>query len=48
MISIINQSVHVSNIELLQFMYPNFKITSKPILFSDSPIIFTRRNSIHQ
>lgn len=41
MISIINHSVQLSRIELLQFMYPEYQITDKPVLFTTSPIIFT-------
>lgn len=41
MINIIGHSVAVKNIELLQFMYPEFKIIDKPIMIATNPIIFT-------
>lgn len=41
MINIVNHSVICKDLGLLQFLYPNFKIIDKPILFSESPIIFT-------
>lgn len=41
MIDIVNHSVKVDDIGLLQFMYPNYIITDKPILFTDKSVIFT-------
>lgn len=41
MLDIIGHSVSVKNIELLQFMYPNFQIIDKPIMIATNPIIFT-------
>ena len=41
MIDIVNHSVICKDLGLLQFLYPNFKIVDKPILFSENPIIFT-------
>ena len=38
---IIGHSVRVDDIGLLQFMFPDFIIIDKPILFTDRPIIFT-------
>lgn len=43
-ITIINHSVKVEDLGLLQFMYPNFIVLDKPILFTDKPIIFTGDN----
>lgn len=40
-IDIINHSVKINDIGILQFMYPNFIILDKPVLFSDKPIIYT-------
>ena len=40
MIDIVNHSVKIDDIGLLQFMYPDYIILDKPILFSDKPIIF--------
>lgn len=37
---VINHSVKVDDIGLLQFMFPDFIIVDKPILFTDRPIIF--------
>lgn len=42
--TIINHSVKVEDIGLLQFMYPNFIVLNKPVLFTDKPIIFTGDN----
>lgn len=41
MIDIKNHSVKISNLGLLQFMYPNFIIIDKPILITDNPVIYT-------
>lgn len=41
MIDIVNHSVICSDLGLLQFFYPNYKIVTGPILFSESPIIYT-------
>ena len=41
MINIINHSVKIKNIEFLQFLYPNYIIIDKPILFTTRPVIFT-------
>ena len=40
-IDIINHSVKINDIGILQFMYPDFIILDKPVLFSDKPIIYT-------
>ena len=40
MIDIVNHSVKIDDIGLLQFMYPDYIILDKPILFIDKPIIF--------
>jgi hypothetical protein len=40
-ISIVNHSVKTTDIGLLQFLYPDFIILDKPVLYSDKPIIFT-------
>lgn len=40
MIDIVNHSVGIDDIGLLQFMYPNYIILDKPVLFTDKPIIF--------
>lgn len=40
-IEIINHSVKTTDIGLLQFLYPDFIILDKPVLYSDKPIIFT-------
>lgn len=40
-VSIINHSVKITDIGLLQFLYPEFVILDKPVLYSDKPIIFT-------
>lgn len=39
-ISIVNHSVKTTDIGLLQFLYPEFIILDKPVLYSDKPIIF--------
>ncbi len=39
-LTIVNHSVKVTDLGLLQFMYPNYVILDKPVLFSDKPIIF--------
>ena len=41
MIDIVNHSVGVDDIGLLQFMYPNYIVLDKPVLFTDKPVIFT-------
>lgn len=41
MINIVNHSVRINDLGLLQFMYPNYIIANKPLLCSDKPIIFT-------
>lgn len=41
MIDIVNHSVKVKDIGLLQYMYPDYIILDKPVLFSERPIIFT-------
>lgn len=38
---IVNHSVKVKDLGLIQFMYPDYVILDKPILFIDRPIIFT-------
>jgi hypothetical protein len=38
---LIGHSVRVNDIGLLQFMFPDFMVTDKPLLFTDRPIIFT-------
>ena len=38
---ILNHSVKIKDIGLLQYLYPNFIILNKPIIYSDRPIIFT-------
>ena len=38
---IINHSVKIKDLGLLQFMYPDFIILNKPVLFASRPIIFT-------
>ena len=38
---IVGHSVRVNDIGLLQFMFPDFIVTDKPLLFTDRPIIFT-------
>ena len=40
MIDIVNHSVKIRDIGLLQFMYPDFIILDKPVLFIDKPFIF--------
>lgn len=40
-ISIVNHSVKTTDMGLLQFLYPEFIILDKPVLYSDKPIIFT-------
>ena len=40
-ISIVNHSVKITDMGLLQFLYPEFIILDKPVLYSDKPIIFT-------
>jgi len=40
-IEIVNHSVKTTDIGFLQFLYPNFIILDKPVLYSDKPIIFT-------
>lgn len=40
MISIINHSVKIDDIGLLQFLYPDYITLDTPILFSDKPIIW--------
>lgn len=42
--TIVNHSVKVSDLGLLQFMYPNYIILDKPVLFTNKPIIFTGDN----
>ena len=39
-LDIINHSVVIDDIGFLQFLYPNFIILDKPVLFSEKPIIF--------
>ena len=39
-LDIINHSVVIDDIGFLQFLYPNFIILNKPVLFSEKPIIF--------
>lgn len=39
-VNIINHSVIVDDIGFLQFLYPNFIILDKPVMFSEKPIIF--------
>lgn len=41
---ILNHSVKIKDIGLLQYFYPNFIILNKPVLYSDKPIIFTGDN----
>lgn len=41
MINIINHSVKINDLGFLQFLYPDFIILNKPVLFIDRPIIFT-------
>ena len=41
---ILNHSVKIKDIGLLQYFYPNFMILNKPVLYSDKPIIFTGDN----
>ena len=41
MINIINHSVKIKEVELLQFLYPNYIIIDKPVLFTDRPVIYT-------
>jgi len=41
MLEIINHSVRVNDIGLLQFMFPDYIVIDKPVLFTDRPIIFT-------
>ena len=38
---VINHSVQINDIGLLQFMFPNFILLDKPVMLSDRPIIFT-------
>lgn len=38
---ILNHSVKIKDIGLLQYLYPNLIILNKPIIYSDRPIIFT-------
>lgn len=40
-IDIVNHSVIIKDIGFLQFLYPDFIILDKPVLFSEKPIIFT-------
>ena len=40
MIDVINHSVKIKDVEFLQFLYPNYKIINRPILFADSPVIY--------
>ncbi len=40
MISIINHSVKIDDIGLLQFMYPDYRILDKPVISSDKNIIW--------
>lgn len=40
MINIVNHSVNIKDLGLLQFMYPDYIVLDKPVLFSEKPIIF--------
>lgn len=43
-LDIINHSVKIKDLGLLQFMYPDFIIVSQSIMFSDKPIIYIGDN----
>lgn len=43
-LDIVNHSVKVNDIGLLQFMYPDFVIVSRAIMYSDKPIIYIGEN----